>query len=223
MASVRPQPPAPSPPARPSRGRRTRRVSGDERERAILQTAERLLGERSLHEISVDDLARGAGISRPTFYFYFPSKQAVLLTLMDSVVEEARRGIELERMAEDPAGTVRGGLAATLETFRAHRAVTLAAAGARAESAEVRRLWSRVMDTFVDETAGAIEAERARGAALPGVPARDLATALNRMNERVLQATFEDDIPAIEESAVLDTLAEVWLRAIYGTTQPAPA
>jgi hypothetical protein len=126
-------------------------------------------------------------------------------------------------MAEDPAGTVRGGLAATLETFRAHRAVTLAAAGARAESAEVRRLWSRVMDTFVDETAGAIEAERARGAALPGVPARDLATALNRMNERVLQATFEDDIPAIEESAVLDTLAEVWLRAIYGTTQPAPA
>jgi hypothetical protein len=84
----------------------------------------------------------------------------------------------------------------------------------------VRGLWARVMDRFVEETAAAIEAERARGAALPGVPARDLATALNWMNERVLQATFEGDDPSIGEDAVLDTLAEVWLRAIYGTTEP---
>jgi AcrR family transcriptional regulator len=210
-----------SAPAGPSRGRRVRRASGDDRERAILETAEHLLADRSLHEISVDDLARGAGISRPTFYFYFPSKQAVLLTLMDRVVEEARRGIELERIAQDPVGTLRGGLAAIHATFRAHRAVTLAAVAARADSPEVRGLWARVMDRFVEETAAAIEAERARGAALPGVPARDLATALNWMNERVLQATFEGDAPAIGEDAVLDTLAEVWLRAIYGTTEPA--
>src|SRR5947209_215272 len=74
---------------RSARGRRAPRVSGDERERAILQTAERLLGERPLRDISVDDLARGAGISRPTFYFYFASKEAVLLALMDGLVEEA--------------------------------------------------------------------------------------------------------------------------------------
>src|SRR5258708_6704778 len=51
------------------RGRRGTRASGDDRERAILPTAERLLEERPLGEISVEDLARGAGISRPTFYF----------------------------------------------------------------------------------------------------------------------------------------------------------
>jgi AcrR family transcriptional regulator len=205
---------------RPARGRRARRAAGDNRERAILATAERLLAERSLHEISVDDLARGAGISRPTFYFYFPSKQAVLLALMDEVVEEARKGIELELIARDPAGTVRGSLAAVHATFRAHRAVTLAAAGARAEHPDVRGLWARVMDRFVEETAAAIESERARGAALPGVPARDLANALNWMNERVLQASFEGEAPSIGEDAVLETLAEVWLRAIYGTTEP---
>ena len=54
---------------RPARGRRTRRATGDDRERAILASLERLLEERSLGEISVDDLARGAGISRPSFYF----------------------------------------------------------------------------------------------------------------------------------------------------------
>src|SRR4051794_41231086 len=71
------------------RGRRSVRPSGDDRELAILTTAERLLSERPLSSISVDDLARGAGISRPTFYFYFASKDAVLLTLLDRVVAEA--------------------------------------------------------------------------------------------------------------------------------------
>src|SRR5262245_44972565 len=72
-----------------SRGRRTSRPSGDDRQHAILATAEQLLAERDFADISIDDLARGAGISRPTFYFYFPSKNAVLLTLLDRVIEEA--------------------------------------------------------------------------------------------------------------------------------------
>jgi len=206
--------------ASPSRGRRVRKVNGDDRERAILETAERLLQARSLHEISVDDLARGAGISRPTFYFYFASKEAVLLTLLDRLVEEARRGVALALLAHDPPGVVRQGLEAIHETFREHRAVASAAASARASSPAVRELWARVMESFVAETTAAIEAERARGAALPGVPPRALAIALNRMNERVLQATFEDDAPAIAEDGILDTLVEVWLRAIYGTTTP---
>src|SRR6185503_20620633 len=79
---------------RASRGRRTARPSGDDRELAILETATRLLEERSIAEISVDDLAKGAGISRPTFYFYFPSKDAVLLTLVERVILEADEAAE---------------------------------------------------------------------------------------------------------------------------------
>jgi AcrR family transcriptional regulator len=74
---------------RAARGRRVARPSGDERELAILQTATRLLDERPIHEISVDDLAKGAGISRPIFYFYFPSKDAVLMGLIERVIVEA--------------------------------------------------------------------------------------------------------------------------------------
>jgi TetR/AcrR family transcriptional regulator, ethionamide resistance regulator len=208
---------------RPHRGRRAPRVSGEERERAILETAERLLGERPLHEISVDDLAGGAGISRPAFYFYFSSKEDVLLALMDDVVEEARRGIDLERFSEDPLGTLQRGLAAIHEAFREHRAVTLAAAAARTRSPRVRELWGRVMETFVDETTLAVESERKRGRAPAGIPARDLAIALNWMNERVLQATFEADTPALSDEAVLQTLSEVWLRAIYAAPGPPQA
>ena len=208
--------------APPNRGRRARRTTGDDREQAILATAERLLEERPLHEISVDDLARGAGISRPTFYFYFESKAAVLLTLLDRMVEEARanRGEAVERFAEDPPRWLRHAITAIYETFRAHRAVSVAGADARATSAEVRNLWARVMEGFVVETTAAIEAERARGAAPDGVPARDLAIALNSMNERVLQATFAGHPPAIDEEHVVDVMLSVWLGAIYGARHP---
>ena len=77
-----------------SRGRRSSHHSGDDREQAILATAERLLQERPLADFSVDDLAKGAGISRPTFYFYFQSKNAVLLSLLDRMNSKALTALD---------------------------------------------------------------------------------------------------------------------------------
>lgn len=201
-----------------SRGRRAPRASGDDRERAILATAERLIEERPLREISVDDLARGAGISRPTFYFYFPSKDAVVLTLIDRLVEEAKGGREaaVAKLAEDPRAGWREGIEAFYEAFRAHRSLTLAGAELRATNPEARQLWSQVMEGWVDDVTAIVEAERARGAAPAGKPARDLAIALVQMNERAQYASFAAEQPSLPEDEVLDVLVEIWVRAIYG-------
>src|SRR5262249_29684216 len=67
------------------RSRRDKRLSGDQRECEILESTERLMQERPFHEISTDAIAAGAGITRPTFYFYFASKDAVLLALLDDL------------------------------------------------------------------------------------------------------------------------------------------
>ena len=204
------------------RGRRVPRPSGDDRELAILATAERLLAERPLSAISVDDLARGAGISRPTFYFYFASKDAVLLSLLDRVVAKADAAT-LDASLLPAAGPREGWrqvITTYFETFRARRALTLAWAEARSTNAEIRALWARVFDDWAQRCAAAVEAERARGAAPPGPSARDLAVVLTSMNERVLYATFSGDGPAVDESGVVEVLLEVWLRAIYGTAPP---
>ncbi|HVV07895.1 TetR/AcrR family transcriptional regulator [Amycolatopsis sp.] len=198
------------------RGRSTR-PTGDDREQAILATAEKLLETRPLREISIDDLARGAGISRPTFYFYFRSKDAVLLALLERVAGEAdSRSLEvMARPPADPAEAWRACINVFYETFRSHRAVTLASASARATDGEVARLWSSVMNRWVDRITTVIEAERARGAAPAGRPARELAVALNLMNERMLHATFAGESPTVAESDVVDVLLEIWLAAIY--------
>jgi TetR/AcrR family transcriptional regulator, ethionamide resistance regulator len=205
------------------RGRRATRASGDDRERAILETAERLLEERPLSEISVDDLAKGAGISRPTFYFYFPSKDAVVLTIIDRLVAAAAGSREqaLQTLAAgDPRAGLRKGLEDLYAAFRARRAVTLAAAELRMTNPEARELWAQVMEGWVTDVTAVIEAERARGAAPPGQPARDMAIALVQMNERVQYATFADESPSLEQDRVLDVLVDIWLRAIYGSARP---
>lgn len=208
---------APSP-TRPSHGRRSARPSGDDREAAILATAERLLDDRAFSEISVDDLARGAGLSRPTFYFYFPSKDAVLLTLVERVILEADAASEglAETLPEDRYQGWRTAINVFFETFVKHKGVTRAGHAARAGNPEISRLLATFMQKWIDNTAATIEAERARGAAPDTLPARDLATALNLMNERALFASFSDENPAVPREQVLDTLVHIWITSIYG-------
>ncbi|MFY9265611.1 MAG: TetR/AcrR family transcriptional regulator [Solirubrobacterales bacterium] len=207
-----------------ARGRRVRRASGDERESAILETAEALLESQPFHEISIDDLARGAGISRSTFYFYFPSKEAVLLTLLDGVIAHADAGHDRAKamLENNPAAFLRDSINAYVTSFGSHRAVTLAGAEAHATNPEVRKLWNQVREGWVQEAASAIAAERDRGAAPPGPPARDLAIALIQMNEGVLRATFAGDEPAVDEDDLIDVLHSIWLNAVYGHVPPAP-
>ena len=209
---------SPAAPAASPRGRRSSRASGDERERAILATAERLLEERPLAQISVSDLAAGAGISRSTFYFYFPSRDAVLLTLVERMADEANATREeaLAVLQAEPRAGLRQGLEDAFPAFASRRAVVLAAAELRASNADARELWSRVMEGWVDHVAGVIDTERARGAAPPGPPARDLATALVQMNERVQHAAIAGEQPALSGAPMMDAIVEIWVRAIYG-------
>lgn len=207
--------------ARTTRGRRTPRVSGEDRERAILATAESLLAERGVDGFSVDDLARGAGLSRPTFYFYFASKEAVVLTLLDRVVDEANRAELTLDFAADPAGSWRSIITNIVQVFSRHRAVVAAAVRAHGSSPELRAQWAAAMERWIGQCTEIIRAERRRGAAPAGQPARELAVVLNQMNERVLAATFAGEQPAVRERSVVDALLAVWLPAIYGATAPA--
>lgn len=186
-----------------------------------MRTAEQLLQERSLAEISVDDLARGAGISRPAFYFYFPSKDAVVLTLIDRLVEAATNAKEVavDEREDDPAAAVRESIQIFYEMLGAHRAVIRAVVELSATNAEARALRAQIAEGWVESVTERIESERELGTAKQGLPARDLATALVQMNERVMLGVFAEDSPAVSEEKLVDVLCEIWLGAIYGDSQ----
>jgi TetR/AcrR family transcriptional regulator, ethionamide resistance regulator len=203
----------------PARGRRAARPSGDDREAAILATAQRLLEDRAFADISVDDLAKGAGISRPTFYFYFPSKEAVLLTLLEPLINLADTGFDhaLDTMPTEPHQAIRRGIEIFFSSFGSHPATARAGVEAVSTSPEFRAIWQGLMQKWIAMTAALIKVERGRGAAPDTIAALDLATSLNLMNERMMMSTLAGEHLAVEHERVVDTLTHIWLTSIYGT------
>ncbi|MCV7382306.1 TetR/AcrR family transcriptional regulator [Mycolicibacter longobardus] len=210
-------PTVPQPVPTRTRSRRSTRPSGDDREQAILATAERLLEQRPLTEISVDDLAKGAGISRPTFYFYFKSKDAVLLSLLEPLIAAVDSEFvgAVQRLPTDPRRVWRSGIKAFFIAFSSHRAIAKAGTEALATSPEFRAMWNGFMQRWIEQTAALISAERERGAAPHTIDALDLATSLNQMNERTMMAALVAEEPSIPHDRVVDTLAHVWVSSIY--------
>lgn len=204
-------------PARAARGRRVTRPSGDDRQAAILGTAVRLLEQKKFTDISVDDLAKGAGLSRPTFYFYFASKEAVLLSLLDPLIQQADSGFDgaMEKLPTDPRRAFRAGITTFVDAFAAYPAMARAGADAFASSPEARAAWNSIMQKWIHRTAALIEAERDRGAAPDTIPALELATALNLMNERMIMATLSEEDGAVARDRIVDTLTHIWLTSIY--------
>jgi AcrR family transcriptional regulator len=195
---------------------------GDLKEQAILETAERLLAERPLDDIGIDELARGADISRPTFYFYFESKGAVLRALIDRITEEAYATAEwLGRTDMAPREAIQKSLEGTAKLWREHGPVLRAAVEAWGTVPELRLFWEQVIAGFVEASAEQIKRERRAGVAPNGGPsAKALATALVWLNERCFYTASVGADPALSEREMIGTLSTIWLRAIYRDDDP---
>lgn len=206
----------------PARGRRTKRPSGDQREQAIRETLESLLETKHFHEISIDDLARGAGISRPTFYFYYESKEAVLLTLMDEIVKQADAASDVAQtmIEQDPQRFLSDALTAYVTILGGHRGVIIACNQAAAISPQVHSLWNLVRERWVQMAVDGITAERERIGMQGALSPRELAIALINMNEGVMYSMFAGEEPGIPEERVIEVLTNVWVNAVYEGARP---
>jgi AcrR family transcriptional regulator len=208
-----------------ARGRRRGPSKGDEREAAILDTMASLLaGGRALAAVGIDDLAQGAGITRSSFYFYFDSREAALRALAarvaDRVLESSHRW--LRRDEEEPYDALRRAGAAYLELWRDEGPVLRAISAASATDPELSAFWNEARRQFVEAAAEQIRRDRDAGVALAGPPeAMDLAGVLSAMSERVCSAATATKLSAKGGERVIDALATVWHRSIYGTATTA--
>src|SRR5207247_1737872 len=58
-------------------------TKGDQREQSLIDAARVVFRDKSISQVTIDELAGAAGIARSGFYFYFESKQALLAVLVD--------------------------------------------------------------------------------------------------------------------------------------------
>jgi AcrR family transcriptional regulator len=64
-----------------------RRMSSDDRREQLLSAGAELLGRRPYDEVSIDEIARAAGISKGLLYHYFPTKKDFVVAVLREEVE----------------------------------------------------------------------------------------------------------------------------------------
>ena len=84
-----------------TRPRRRIRLDNDERRAQLLQLARKAFSDRSYDDVSIDDLAREAKISKGLLYHYFPTKRDLYVAGLREIAEEL-----VERCTNIPADLV---------------------------------------------------------------------------------------------------------------------
>jgi AcrR family transcriptional regulator len=101
-------------PARaPAPGTAAPRRRDPERRQRILAAAAELVAERGYHEVGMSDIGAAAGIVGSGIYRHFDGKSAVLVAMLDGVIDDlARASAEILSRGLEPAQTLREFIAA---------------------------------------------------------------------------------------------------------------
>ena len=175
----------------------------------ILDAADRLLARYGFRKMTVDDIAREAGIGKGTVYLSFPSKEEVALSCIDRMVEAL-----LARLAELAAGhgpaerrlraMLRLRVLDRFDYARAHAASLDALLGGVRPALLARRRthFAAEARAFAD----LLRAASARGELASGNPARDaesLVTATNALLPYSLSLEELGDREGVERRVAL--------------------
>lgn len=75
----------------PERSARKSKGQGGERREEILEHAMQLFAHHGVHDVSTRRIAEAVGVSQPTLYAYFPTKDAILEEVCARAFDELRR------------------------------------------------------------------------------------------------------------------------------------
>lgn len=122
---------------------------GDDRERAILDTAEDLLELEGFERMTVEAIAAGAGLSRGSLYFYFGSRQDMLAGLVARTMATVSSGAAAATGTGLPPGqVVRRALESTEASWREDGRVMQAAVEQGPLVPAIGTLWRSTVEGY---------------------------------------------------------------------------
>ena len=191
----------------------SRRRTRAEVQEAVRGALVELLAERPFKDVTVDELARRAGLSRTAFYFYYPDKNEVLKEAANDVAAEVYAEADRWWHGEGPpVQLVREALEGIAGVFTAHADMLRAAVEATTYDPEFRAFYESLIHRFVHATAAHLRRELDAGRLRPLDP-DSIAEALVWMAERCNYAILLLERRSPRE--VVDSLTAIWIHALY--------
>jgi AcrR family transcriptional regulator len=213
-----------SPKTKRSGPKKTTRTTPRERRRKarerLISAALRLADRGSFRDLTVDEIARSAGLSRSAFYTHFGDKEELLL----AAVEEVSR--RLYEMADrwwhgvgPPAERVRRAIDGVVTVYAEEAGLLRIATEVSTYDDQVRGLWLDIAERFIDATADHVRAEQDLGLIPHNLDPRATAEGLFWMAERSCYIYLGRG--ERKPKQVTDALVPVWTAALYPGVIPA--
>jgi AcrR family transcriptional regulator len=195
-------------------GRRARRESV---RLALRDALLELVEQTAFKDISVDDLARAAGITRSGFYVYFSDKHDLLVAAAAETAEALYR--EADRWwhgSGEPEERLTEALSGMAALYERHAALLRVATEVSTYDEEVGAFWRGIVERFIDATATHLRAEQAAGRVPRALDPRATAESLVWMAERCCYVYLAGEERRASE--LVRTLGATWAAVLY----PAP-
>jgi AcrR family transcriptional regulator len=189
---------------------------GEIREGQILDAVEGLLATKPFVDLTMDDIARQAGLSRSALYFYFASKEAALGALHQRTYESMARTTDpLVATGDASEPAMRAAIGQVCANWRAHHHALRTFHETAMVSPEFGDQWRGRLERHVEVLAGLVGQARAAGRAAPAPPSADaVARAWFWMLETSFYELFRREHSRREETALVDTMTVLWIRAL---------
>ncbi len=186
----------------------------------VISSALKLAEKGSFQDLTIDEIARSAKVSRPAFYTHFSDKEELLLAAIGEVSEE------LYEMADrwwhgvgPPAQRVRQAIEGVVTVYAGEARLLRIAAEVATYDHEVRALWLDIADRFVEATADHIRSEQQVGLIPRTLDPRATAEVLYWMAERCCYIYLGTGERTPKQ--VVQGLMPVWVAALYPGVIPA--
>lgn len=191
---------------------------GARRRQRILEVVEDLASTTSFDDISIAEITRRSEVTRPGFYFYFPSKGAAVATLMEGLFQQFMDAASswYSHAGDDQRETLRQGMDDTVAIWRANAHVMHCIAQAADRDEHARPIWDRWLATFTARAVPTLaEDTHGRLAGTAVGPEHLAATLVNLAFDtmrRDVRSIVEDGRPLDQVS---ETLTLVWSSVLY--------
>lgn len=155
------------------------------RRQDILAASKQVFADKGYHATTIADIARRAGLSYGSIYWYYESKEALFHELMSAEAAALRQHISTAvaaaRSESATAASVQAAVAATIEFYDADRAlVKLLFRDAFALGESFEEHLARIQGSFVDDTERLVISLQRQHVLAPG-PSRVIAYAITSL------------------------------------------
>lgn len=190
-----------------------RRLSKDARRAELLRAGEEVFSERGFEDVSIDDIAATAGISKNLLYHYFAGKRELYLAVISDSTERMLEATEPDPALE-PLERLNASLGAHLDYALAHQKGYIALVRGSGTDEDVQGIVRAAHDRVVERTLASLPFE--------GKPPKEIEVALRGWLGMVDYLTlFWLEERTISKARARELLAELFVSVVIAAANVA--